>query len=109
MAFTQDQPRPHDRSIFRCHIGGALLNKTGDPYLSVWEKNLTARKARDAKRHLRDISKEVSTEGEVTQILREKFSFKFIEIADQMQRMGNQGLERALSFGNCLDLAIPAR
>jgi hypothetical protein len=90
MAFTQDQPRPHDRSIFRCHIGGALLNKSGDPYLSVWEKNLTARKARDAKRHLRDMSKEAAIEREVTQILRQEFSFRFIEIADR------QGLERAL-------------
>jgi hypothetical protein len=40
MAFTQDQPRPHDRSIFRCHIGGALLTKAGDPYLPVWAVDL---------------------------------------------------------------------
>jgi hypothetical protein len=96
MVFTEDQPRPHDRSIFRKHIGGALLNKTRDPYLSVWEPNLTPRKTRDSKRHLRDISKEMAIEREVTQILRQKFSFRFIEIADEMQRMGDQGLERAL-------------
>lgn len=95
MAFTQDQPAPHDRSIFRKHIG-ALLKKAGDPYLSVWENDFTTRKARDTKRHLRDISKEVTIEREVTQILRERFSFRSIEIADQMQRMGSQGLERAL-------------
>ena len=96
MVFTQDQLRPHDRSIFRCHIGGALLNKVGDPYLSVWEKNLTERKMRDANRHLRDIGKEVTIERAVTQILRQEFSFKCIEISDETQRMGSQGLERAL-------------
>jgi hypothetical protein len=96
MAFTQDQPAPHERSIFRKHIGRALLNKTGDPYLSVWEIDFTKRKTRDAKRHLRDISREAAIEGEITQILRREFSFRFIEIADQIQRMGSQGLERAL-------------
>jgi hypothetical protein len=96
MAFVEDQPAPHDRSIFRKHIGGALLNKARDPYLSVWKIDFTPRKTRDSKRHLRDISKEVAIEREVTQILRQKFSFRFIEIADEMQRMGNQGLERAL-------------
>jgi len=96
MAFTRDQPAPHERSIFRKHIGRALLNKTGDPYLPVWELDFTTRKAREAYRHLRDISKEAAIEREVTQLLRHRFSFRFIEIADQMQRMGNQGLEPAL-------------
>jgi hypothetical protein len=96
MAFTQDQPAPRERSIFRKHIGRALLNKARDPYLSVWEIDFTTRRTRDAKRHLRDISKEVAIETQVTQILRENFSFKFIEIPEQTERMGNQGLERAL-------------
>ena len=93
MAFTQDQPRPHDRSIFRCHIGRALLNRTGDPYLPVWSMDFTKRHTRDAKGHLRDIGKEVTVEREVTHILRQHFSFRFIEIADQIERMGDQGLE----------------
>jgi hypothetical protein len=63
MAFTEDQPAPHDRSIFRKHIGGALLNKARDPYLSVWEIDFTPRKTRDSKRHLRDISKEIAMGG----------------------------------------------
>jgi hypothetical protein len=65
----------------------------------------TLRQTRDAKGHLRDISKEVAIETEVTRILRDKFSFKFIEIADQTERMGNQGLERALmgTLARCLE------
>ena len=42
----------------------------------------------------------------MTQVLREKFSFRFVEIADQKQRMGTTGLEAALigtlaSCGHC--------
>ncbi len=96
MAFTEDQPAPHDRSIFRKHIGAALLKKVDDPYFAVWKIDFIPRKTRDSKRHLRDISKEKAIEKEVTQILRQNFSFRFIDIAEQKQRMGNQGLERAL-------------
>jgi hypothetical protein len=42
-------------------------------------------------RHRRDIKKEVALEGEVTRILREKFSFRFIEIENEMHRMGDRG------------------
>ena len=58
MAFTRDQPAPHERSIFRKHIGRALLNKAGDPYLSVWELDFTGRESRAKNAHLRDIPKE---------------------------------------------------
>jgi len=96
MKFTADQPAPHDRSIFRKHVGRALLNKAGDPYLSVWELEFTTRKARDAARHLRNVQKEVEIEREVTQILRQTFCFRFIEIPEQANRMGAQGLESAI-------------
>jgi hypothetical protein len=96
MQFTADQPPPHDRSIFRKHLGRALLNRTADPYLAVWELDFITRRGRDENRHLRDISKEIEIEREVTRILRQNFSFRFIEIGDQAQRMGAEGLERAL-------------
>ncbi|MFZ0914018.1 MAG: hypothetical protein WBQ76_01370 [Candidatus Korobacteraceae bacterium] len=96
MQFTVDQPPPHDRSIFRKHIGRALLNKAADPYLAVWELDFTTRKGRIENRHLRDIAKESEIERDVTRILRQSFSFRFIEIPDQAQRMGAEGLESAL-------------
>lgn len=97
MAFTKDQPPPHDRSVFRKHIGRALLNRARDPYLSVWGKiDFTTPKIRNTKGHLRDISKEVAIEQVVTQTLRQEFSLSYIEIQDEAQRMGSQGLERAL-------------
>jgi hypothetical protein len=46
MTFTQDQPAPHERSIFRKNIGQALLKKAKDPYLSVWEIDFTTRDTR---------------------------------------------------------------
>jgi hypothetical protein len=96
MVFTEDQPAPHERSIFRKHIGRALLNEAEDPYLSVWEMDFTTRELRERNRHLRDIRKEVAIEREVTRMLRENFSFRFIEVADQVHRMGSEGLERGL-------------
>ncbi len=96
MAFTRDQSAPHDRSIFRKNIGRALLNRDGDRYLSVWELDFMKRAVRERHRHLRDIGKEVAIETEITRILREKFSFRFIEVAEEVNRMGSEGLERAL-------------
>jgi hypothetical protein len=96
LTFTQDQPAPHDSSIFRKHIGRALLNRAGDPYLSLWEIDFTMRESRKRNGHRRDIGKEAGIEKEVTRILRENFCFRFIEIAEQTYRMGSKGLERAL-------------
>lgn len=96
MAFTADEPAPHDRSIFRKNIGRALLNKAGDPYLSVWNIDFTPQKTRETKGHLRDISTEIAIETEVTQIIRQDFWFRSVEIPEQTQRMGSEGLERAL-------------
>jgi len=37
MDFDRNDPKPSDRSIFRKNIGRALLNKSKDPYLKIWE------------------------------------------------------------------------
>jgi predicted peroxiredoxin len=43
MKFTQSNPKPSDRSIFRKNIGMALLNKHNDlDYLKVWEIDFTS-------------------------------------------------------------------
>lgn len=39
--------RNKDRSIFRKHIGRALLNKDDDPFLEQWELDLTSRQAKE--------------------------------------------------------------
>ncbi|QQG39649.1 MAG: hypothetical protein HYS81_04745 [Candidatus Aenigmatarchaeota archaeon] len=96
MDFDATKSPPHDRSIFRKNIGRALLNRANDPYLAVWEKDFTTRASREAGFKLRDIEKERSVEAEVTRILRENFSFRFIVVDNQTQRMGTDGLEASL-------------
>jgi hypothetical protein len=53
MKFTQTNPKPSDRSIFRKR---ALLNKQND-YLKVWEIDFTGSAKRANHSHLRNIEK----------------------------------------------------
>ena len=96
MNFDRNRPAPHERSIFRKNIGRALLNSRKDPYLQVWEIDFTSKACREKSGHLRDVQTEKRIEEEVTQLIREKFSFRFIEIENQSQRMGRHGLESRL-------------
>ena len=96
MNFNAFKPAPHERSIFRKNIGRALLNQRRDDYLKTWEMDFTSHKTRTGNAHFRDIEKEKKLEREITNLLRNKFSFKFIELKDQAQRMGKTGLESAL-------------
>lgn len=103
MSFDRDRPAPHDRSIFRKNIGRALLSRDGDDYLKVWDQCFTSKTDKLAYAHLRDIDKEKRLETEITRILRETFSFRYISLDGQERRMGDQGLEKALigTVGHC--------
>jgi hypothetical protein len=96
MKFDEDKAKPSDRSIFRKNIGRALLNRRGDSYLSIWEIDYMYRKKRALFRHLRDIKREKKVESEITEILRNNFSFRYIKIERQKERMGKSGLESRL-------------
>jgi hypothetical protein len=96
MNFDRNRPAPHERSIFRKNIGRALLNSRKDPYLPVWEIDFTSKASREKSGHLRDVQTEKQVEAEVTQLIRENFSFRFIEIENQSRRMGRRGLESHL-------------
>ena len=96
MGFAKDKPKPSDRSIFRKNIGRALLNRDRDNYLQIWEIDFTTRGNRESLGHKRDIDKEKRIESTITRILRERFSFRFIVIESQTERMGSNGLESSL-------------
>lgn len=96
MNFNRDNPKPSDRSIFRKNIGRTLLNRYEDPYLKVWEIDFMTKKNRNEFGHLRDIEKEKYIERKITEILRKNFSFRFIIIEDESERMGITGLESRL-------------
>jgi hypothetical protein len=62
----------------------------------VCEIDFTSKMSREKSGHVRDVETEKRIEATVTQIIRENFSFRFIEIENQSQRMGRQGLESRL-------------
>lgn len=90
------RPKPADRSIFRKHLGRALLNRARDPYLAVWNIDFTQRANRERFARERDARKEQVIEEEVTRLLREHFSFRPVRLEGQSLRMGEGGLERRL-------------
>lgn len=96
MDFGRDNPKPSDRSIFRKNIGRALLNRANDDYVKIWEIDFMGSENKQKCAHKRDIQKEREIEAQITQLLRTKFSFRFIELSGQTQRMGKTGLESAL-------------
>ena len=96
MRFDRNRSAPHDRSIFRKNIGRALLNKSNDPYLDVWEIDFMKAANLSSYSHLRDIEKEKAIEREVTRILQESFCFRFVAVVSENQRLGTNGLERCL-------------
>lgn len=93
MDFTIDKPAPKDRSIFRKNLGRALLHKDQDPYEEVWNIDCTTSSARLALGPLRNVEKEREVEREITRVLREHFTFRYIELEGQERRMGHGSLE----------------
>ena len=110
MNFDWNKPKPSDRSIFRNNIGRVLLNQDNNPYLSVWMKNYTERETRVKFGHLRDIHFEKEIESQITNIIRDRFSFRFFIIEDEVKRIGEKGLENRLigTVGGC-NLCKPSR
>lgn len=96
ISLNKDKSKPSDRSIFRKNIGRALLNKTNDPYLKIWEIDFLPRNNRNKFGNLRDIEKEKLLEKQITEILRSAFYFRFIIVEKEDERIGNKGLESTL-------------
>jgi hypothetical protein len=97
MKFTKTNQKASDRSIFRKNIGRALLNKRRDlDYLKVWEFDFTSGINRANHSHLRNIQKERDVESQITELLRNRFYFRFIPLEGQEKRMGKIGIESRL-------------
>ena len=64
-----------DRSIFRKNIGRAFLNAENDPYLDVWNLDLTPRKAKEEHGHRIELEKQKQIEQRITDYLHSNFSF----------------------------------
>lgn len=70
-----------DGSIFRKNIGIALLNKVGDPYLSVWKLSRTE----NAHFVIQDIQADI--ERRISEYLRQNTSFVVFRVDDKTRRL----------------------
>ncbi len=82
--FTQENK---DRSIFRKNIGRALLHKSSDPYLAVWEIDFTTKASRDVNGHLLNSIYQNQIEQQVSEYIRNFFSFVVLHIDSKQQRL----------------------
>jgi len=96
MDFDSMSMAPKDRSIFRKNIGRALIFGENPDYLRVWNIDFLTKKNRVKYAHLRNIDFEKKIEEMITAVLRNSFSFRFIIIESEKQRIGSKGLEGKL-------------
>ena len=75
-----------DRSIFRKNIGRAMLNRDHDSFLGSWELDLTTRAARAANASI-DSERQKSIEKQVSDCIRNRFSFCVFEVNDKDARL----------------------
>jgi len=87
-----------DRSIFRKNIGRALLNKRQDPFIHQWELDLTTSAARRQHADEIDFEKLLEIEKDVSEIIRESFTFCVFEVHDLVDRLRFE--ERLISTVN---------
>ena len=76
-----------DRSIFRKNIGRAILFKKDDSFLEQWNQDLTTRVNKDKYSSLVDFEKQKSTEKEVSQYIKNNFSFAIFEVKSKTDRL----------------------
>ena len=76
-----------DRSIFRKNIGRAILSKKDDSFLEQWNWDLTTRANKDKYSSLVDFEKQKFTEEEVSQYIKNNFSFAIFEVKSKTDRL----------------------
>lgn len=76
-----------DRSIFRKHIGRALLSRDGDPFLQQWNLDLTTSAAKKQYGGTVDFGKQRQVEKRVTEYLQRNLRFVCFPVDDKSARM----------------------
>jgi len=76
-----------NRSIFRKNIGRCFLNKEKNPYLSVWEKDMTARKNKEKFGHLRNEGGETKIEERISRYIKKNLSFCVLDVPNKEDRL----------------------
>lgn len=75
-----------NRSMLQKTIGRGILNLRQDPYLEVWDLDMTYKENKDKYGHLINKELEKSIEQEAIWYIRENFSFCVIEVDDKEER-----------------------
>ncbi len=76
-----------DRSIFRKNIGRAWLNKNKDPFLAMWELDLTTKESKEKYSSKIDFAKQKEVEKKVTKYIQKNFSFVVLDVEDRDKRL----------------------
>jgi hypothetical protein len=76
-----------DRSIFRKNIGRAILNKRNDPYLKIWELDLTTKQAKEKFSPMIDPERQKEIEKEVSSYIQDNFTFVVFPVENKEKRL----------------------
>jgi hypothetical protein len=76
-----------DRSIFRKNIGRCFLNMVNDPYLDIWELDLTTRAQRKKNAHLINDSLQKKLEKRISRYIQNNLSFAVIKVNKKKERL----------------------
>lgn len=76
-----------DRSIFRKNIGRSLLSKRMDPFIDSWEIDLTPSENKRKYAGKINLEKQQQLEKEVSDIIRNRFSFAVLPMEDKGKRL----------------------
>jgi hypothetical protein len=69
-----------DRSIFRKNIGRCFLNAENKDYLTIWNKDSTAKKDRIENSDIKDFEYEKQLESRISKYIQQNISFAVIEM-----------------------------
>lgn len=76
-----------DRSIFRKNIGRCFLNEENNPYLKVWNLDLTTKEIREKNAHLINEAFQSQLEKKVSRYIQGNLSFAIIEVNNRDERL----------------------
>lgn len=76
-----------NRSIFRKNIGRCFLNKENDPYLSLWELDITSRAEKEKNLKLLDLDFEKKMEKRISNYVQTNLSFCVFQIYTKDDRL----------------------
>jgi hypothetical protein len=71
-----------DRSILKKHVGRAILQRDNDPYLPIWNLDLTTKKAREEHGHTIDKTKKAGVEDAVSAYIEQNVSVSVLPSND---------------------------